>query len=133
MATIEDQQSEQSVQDTQMPTMSPPHETNRPTEIITMKDISDGLAQNINPLTIEDLKKILDQSTLQARLCENPVLVSVEELQKVVADIARDKVNTQEPPSSTPLATSAQALVQTSKDTSAKVDTTIRVDMAKQK
>ena len=46
-----------------------------------------------------------------------------------VVDIKRDKVNTQEPPSSIPLDTSAQPLVKTSKDTSAKVDTTIKVVM----
>ena len=40
-------------------------------------------------MTVEDLKKNLDKSTLQAKLCENPILVSVEELQKVVIDVTR--------------------------------------------
>ena len=59
--------------------MSPPHDTSTPVEAIIVKDVLDNTPQNINPLTIEDLKKILDQSTLQAKLCENLVLVSVEE------------------------------------------------------
>ena len=63
-----------------MPSMSPPHNTSMAVETIIFKDIPDHLAQNINPLTIEDLKKILDQSTLQAKLCENSVLVSIDEL-----------------------------------------------------
>ena len=73
------------------------------------------------------MTKILDQSTLQAKLCENPVLVSVEEFQKAVVDITRDKVNTQEPPSSIPKTTSDQPLIQ-SIDTSKIVDTTVKVD-----
>ena len=55
--------------------------------------------KNSNLLTIEDLSKILDQSTQQARLCTNPVLISVDEIQKVVADTNIVKVNPQEPPS----------------------------------
>ena len=43
-----------------MPTMSPPHETRTPIEIIIVKDILDSSAQNINPLTTEDLKKTLE-------------------------------------------------------------------------
>ena len=35
-------------------------------------------------------------------------MVSVEELQKVVAEITKEKVNTQEPPSQTPIATNGQ-------------------------
>ena len=112
MATADEQQAEQSVQDTQMSVMSPPHDINTPTETIIVKDVLVISPQNINPLTIEDLKKILDQSTLQARLCENPILVSVDELQKVVDDITRDKVNTQEPPIFISTTTSAQPLIQ---------------------
>ena len=87
------------MQDTQMSSVSPPHDTSTTIETIIVKDVSNVSAQNINPLTVDDLKKILDQSTLQEKLCENPILVSVDELQKVVADITRDKVNTKEPPS----------------------------------
>ena len=52
----------------------------------------------INPLTVEDLSKILDQSTHQAQLCTNPILVSVEELQKLVDKLKEAKVPPQEPP-----------------------------------
>ena len=69
------------------------------------------------------MKKILDQSTLQARLWENLVLVSVEELQKAIAHITRHKVNTKEPSCAIPLATSAQPLVQIVDDASIMVGT----------
>ena len=101
------------MQDPQLLPLSPPHDTNTPIENIIVKDVPDNSGQNINPLTVENLKKILDQSTLQTQLCNNPILVSVDELQKVVANIIRDKVNTQEPPSTIPLATSDQPLIQT--------------------
>ena len=45
---------------------------------------------------------------MQSQLCTNPILVSVEELQNAVVKINKEKVNTQEPPSQTPLATSEQ-------------------------
>ena len=98
MAPADRQQEEQSVEITQVPALSPPCDTNIPAKAILVKDVSDSTPQNINPLTIEDLNKILDQSTQQARLCENVVLVSVEEYQKIVAHTTRDKVNPQEPP-----------------------------------
>lgn len=79
MATAEEQQTDQSVQDTQLPPLRPPHDTNTPVVTIKVKDVPDNSNQNINPLIIEDLKKILDQSTLQAKLCDNPVLVNVDE------------------------------------------------------
>ena len=44
MATTDKQQEEKSVEITQVPTMSPPHDTNIPIETITMKDVSDSLA-----------------------------------------------------------------------------------------
>ena len=74
---------EQSVQDTQLPPPSPLH-TITPTETIKIKDVTDTSSQNINPLTVEDLSKILDQSTQLAQLCSSPILVSVDELQKSV-------------------------------------------------
>ena len=107
MTIVEEQQTEQSVQDTQVLAMSPLHDTITPIETIIVKDVPNSSPQNINPLTTKDLKKILDQFTLQARLCENHVLVSVEEISKAVADITRDKVNPQELPSVISLATSA--------------------------
>ena len=74
------------------------------------------------------MKNILDQSILQARLCENPVLVSVDELQKAVVDITRDKVNPQEPPSVISSITQVQPLIQTTVDKSTNVDTNIKVN-----
>lgn len=93
MEIVDEKKIDQSVQDTQLPTLSPPHDTNTPTYTIIVKDVPNNSAQNINQLNVEDLKKILNQSTLQAQLCDNIVLFSVDELQKVVANITRDKVN----------------------------------------
>ena len=65
MATTEqkEKQEEQGVQDTQMPPPSPPHVTITPIETLIVKDVTDTSCQNINPLTIEHISKILDQST----------------------------------------------------------------------
>ena len=89
---------EQSVHDTQLPPPSPPHSTFTPTETITIKDVTNTSGQNINPLTAEDLSKILDQLTHQAQLCTSPILVSVEELQKSVDKLKESQVPPQEPP-----------------------------------
>ena len=93
--TIADQQQqeEQSVQDTQLQPPSPPHVISTPANTITVKDVPEKSYQNNNPLIVEDLTKILDQSTQQEKLCTNPILVSVDESQKVVVDSIRDKVN----------------------------------------
>ena len=88
-AIAEEQQEAQSIQDTQLPPPSPPHTT--PTKIVIVKDVLETLGQNINPLIVEDLKKILHQTTLQSQLCTNPLLVSVDELQKPIAEITREK------------------------------------------
>ena len=106
METAQQQQIDQSVQDTQLPPASPPHVTSTPVDTVTVQDIPKTSSQNINPLTVQDLKKILYQTTLQSQLCTNPILVSVEELQKVVAKITKEKVNPQEPPSHIQIATS---------------------------
>ena len=98
-----------------------------PIETVTMKDVPDTSGQNINPLTIEDLKKILHQTTLQSQLCTNLVLVSVEELQKAVAEITKEKVNTQEPPSKTPTVTSGKPQEQQAQDATAKANSTMIV------
>ena len=66
IAEQEEKQEEKSVQDTPMPPPSPPHATITPADTIIVKDVIDTSCQNINPLTIEDLSKILDQSTQQA-------------------------------------------------------------------
>lgn len=81
-ATTKEQQQEQSVQDTQLPPPSPPHIKTTPVDSIAIKDVLDTSGQKINPLIVEDLKKILHQTTLQSQLCTNPILVSVEELQR---------------------------------------------------
>ena len=59
-------------------------------------------------------------------------MVSEDELQKVVPDITRDKVNPQEPPFSTAIATCGQSQEQKLQDTSTKVDTIVKVVMIKQ-
>ena len=100
-----------------MPPPSPPHIATPPTKSVI---VSSG--QNINPLTIEDLKKILHQTTLQSEMCTSPILVSVEELQRVVAKITKEKVNPQEPPSQILAAISAQPTKKVDKDTTTKVD-----------
>jgi hypothetical protein len=64
---------------------SPPHTT--PTEEATIEDVSKPSPQNIKTLIAKDLKKILDQLGEQAKSCENIVMVSVEECQKVASDI----------------------------------------------
>ena len=91
-------QQDQSVQDTQLPPPSPPQSTDTPTEVIEIKDVFDTSCQKINPLTVEDLTKILDQATKHAQLCENPILVSIEELQKSVDKFKEGEVQPQEPP-----------------------------------
>ena len=52
-------------------------------------------------MTVEDLTKILDQSTQAARLCTCPILVSVDKLQKLVEKLKEVKVKTQESPMTT--------------------------------
>ena len=87
------------MQDTQLPPPSPPHTTMTLVETIKIKDFVDTSCQNKNPLTVEDLSKILDQSTQQPHLCTNPIFVNVYELNKVVENSYKAKVQTQEPPS----------------------------------
>ena len=96
------------MQDTQMPSPRPPHVTPTLVGSLVVQNVPDTSSQNIKPLTVEDLKKILHQTSLQAQLCANLVLVSVEELQKAVAKITKEKVNPQEPPFHTQIATNGQ-------------------------
>ena len=79
------------------------------------------------------MKKILDKSTLQAKLCENPVLVSVEKLQKAVIDITREKVNPQEPYSIIFSVTNVQSSVQMPNITSTKIDPSVKIDIIEKK
>ena len=64
---------------------------------------------------------------MQSQLCTNPILVSVEELKKVVAKITKEKVNTKEPPSQNSIATSGQPQEKQAQDVIAKVDSTVIV------
>ena len=121
------------MQDTQFPPPSPPHVNPTPTDSRIVQNVPNTSCQNINALTIEDLKKILHQTTLQVQLCTNPILVSVEELQKVVPEITMDKVNPQEPPSEIPLATSGQPMEKTIVDTSKKANYVVKVLMIEHK
>jgi hypothetical protein len=44
MATTEEKQIDQCVQDTQLPPLNPPHDTNTPIETIKVKDVPNSLA-----------------------------------------------------------------------------------------
>ena len=51
--------------------------------------------------------------------------MSVEELQKAIAEITKEKVNPQEPPLHPPISTSGQSKEQAVSDTIAKIDSTM--------
>ncbi len=89
---------QQSVQGTHLSPPSSPHSPTTPEKIIKIKDVVDTTCQNINPLTATDLTKILDQTTLQTQLCTNPILVSVDNLQKSVDKLKEVNVPSQQPP-----------------------------------
>ena len=112
------------MQDTQMPPPSPPHVTTTHEDSVTVQDVPDTSSHNINPLTIEDLKQILHQTSLQEQLCVNPILVSVEELKKAIANITKEKLNLEEPPSHTQISTSQKSQEQAVSDIIAKFDST---------
>lgn len=88
----EEKQTKQSVQDEQLLSDSPPSETSTNIEIVKVKDLSKTISQNINPLTQDDLKRILLKTTLQAKLIDNPILVSVDEIQKIDTITTREEV-----------------------------------------
>ena len=46
-----------------MPSANPPHEVNTKNDTVKIKDVSDTVTQNINPLKEDDLKKILVEFT----------------------------------------------------------------------
>ena len=52
-------------------------------------------------MIVDDLTKILDQSTQAVRLCTSPILVNVDEFQKSVEKLKEVKVKTQESPMTT--------------------------------
>ena len=65
----------------QVPQLSPPHST--PIEQVEIHDISEVEVLNQNPLTLEEIKVVMDQAKEQNTLLENVILVSTEELAKV--------------------------------------------------
>lgn len=102
MATTEDEQ--QDVEDVQVLSVSPPHIGQvSQHELVQIKDVDDNSTQKINPLTEEDLKKILKDSTTTTQLCSNPILVRVDEIQNAkVASIGENpKYTSNVPPQST--------------------------------
>ena len=108
-----------------MPPPSPTHVKPTLANLVTIQDVLDTSSPNVNPLTIEDLKKIIHQTSIEAQLCNNEILVSVEELQKVVAEITKEKVNPQEPPSHTTIDTSGKLQEQVAQDTSTRFDSIV--------
>lgn len=66
---------------------------------IQIKDFPDNFAQNINPLTDDDIKKILKDSTMVAKLCSNPLLVRTNKIEKVeVATVGEKQIDTSSVP-----------------------------------
>lgn len=98
---IDEKQIEKSVSDTQVLSASPQQETSAIIDIVKLKDVFETIAQNINPLIEDDLKKILVKSTNQEKLCENLVLVSVDEIEKADKAFVGEEKKT--PETSTPL------------------------------
>ena len=71
---------------------------------------------------------------MHSQLCLNPAMVSVEELQKVVAEIKKEKVNTQELPSQTPTYNNGQPTEEKTQDVIAMLDSSVIVTtIAKEK
>lgn len=85
-----------------MSSVSPLHEVKKDDDAIKIKDVSDSITQNINPLIEDYLKKILVESTTQAKLCENPILVSVDEIEKANKIFAREEEQKQVTPTAPP-------------------------------
>ena len=79
-------------QDVQVSSAIPPH-TNQVSQWDSMliKDVLDTSEKNVNPLTEEDLKKILIDYTTTTQLCTHPVLVRVEKIEKVELGSIREK------------------------------------------
>ena len=80
-------------QDVQVSSANPPH-TNQVSQWDSMliKDVIDTSEKNVNPLTKEDLKKILIDYTTTTQLCTHPVLVSIENIEKVEVGFIREKL-----------------------------------------
>lgn len=80
----EDKQADQNVLVVQMMSVSPQE------NIVQVKDVSDTIIQNINPLIEEDMKNILIYSTTKEQLCSHPILVSVDKIEKEKLASARE-------------------------------------------
>lgn len=66
-----------------MPSVSPPYvDQESQQDAIKIKDVSDNTMHNINPLTEDYLKRILQDSNLATKLCTNPVLISTDKIDK---------------------------------------------------
>ena len=89
-----EQKLEQSVHDIQMSSASPQQVISENTKSFTIKDVSNTTDPNINPLLEEYLKRILIPSIVQAKLCDNPILVSVNEIQKLETMTRWEEVKT---------------------------------------
>ena len=48
-----------------MSSVRPPHDPNKTIDTVIVKEVPDSSAKNINPLTAEDLKKIIDKSAFK--------------------------------------------------------------------
>lgn len=91
-----------------MSSFSPQHELNIDIDTVMVKDISNTITQDVNPLIEEDLKKILIESTTQEKLCENPILVSVEEIENTNKEFVGEEIKTQETSTTPPQSTMIQ-------------------------
>ena len=69
--------------DEQVSKLSPPHSSLA--DQVVIQDVPESKPQNENPLTIEDIKLIMDQAVEQASLLEHVLLVSEEELKKATS------------------------------------------------
>ena len=80
-------------QDVQVSSANPPN-TNQVSQWDSMliKDVLDTSEKNVNPLTEEDLKKILIDYTTTTQLCTHPILGRVEKIEKVEPGSIREKL-----------------------------------------
>lgn len=74
----------QDAQDVNVPRTNPLHEDKQSQQgSVTIDNIPCNSTQNVNPLSEEDIKKLELESTNTVIPCENPVLVRIDESQKV--------------------------------------------------
>ena len=67
----------------QVPRLSPPHSS--PADEVVIQDVLETKPQNANPLTVANIKVIMDQAIEQASLLEHVVLLSEQELKKTTS------------------------------------------------